>query len=200
MMLRNRRKAFCVVCGALIMAVFGFGLFSKDAKVSAKTTMYYGIWTNEENTFDASQWFSSGLYKRRVQGDPPIASQETMIRSKPLEITPEMDVKLAASATVALEYYYPEVDTQSLIMNPPALSQRVRYIYSSFAEPDMPVDYYELFLTVGEEQYVVQIGRNGLTGEMLPKLSAEKIEDGRTVHAEYRKIFKELDAAEQIRR
>jgi hypothetical protein len=85
-------------------------------------------------------------------------------------------------------------------MNPPALSQRVRYIYSSFAEPDVPVDYYELFLTLGHEQFVVQFARDGQTGEMLPKLSAEKIEGERVPQAQYRKIFSELDATENGRR
>lgn len=200
MMLRNRRRAFYVACSVLVMAAFGFYLLSEDTSVSAKTKMYYGVWTNEENTFDASRWFASGMYKPRAQGNPAVVSQETMIRSKPLAVTPDMDIKLASSAGVALEYDYPVVDTQSLITNPPALSQRVRYLYSSFEAPDVPVDYYELFLTLGHEQFVVQFARDGQTGEMLPKLSAEKIEDERAVQAEYRKIFSELDAAGKSRR
>lgn len=79
-----------------------------------------------------SAFLLSGALCRRIMGTPPEASVETMLRNKPLPITELMNEDLVAIAGVALEYDFPEINTDSLINQPPALSHRVRYWISKF--------------------------------------------------------------------
>jgi hypothetical protein len=186
------------VCAAGLLAIavlLGLYLVGKEDDMSSKVMMYYGIWSPDDNRFDATRWFSSGMYKRRLMGTPAEASTETMLRSKPLPIVANMNDDLVAIAGVALEYDFPEVNTDSLINDPPILTGRVKYWASKFDKPDKPVDLYNLFLNLGQERFVITFSRDAQTGELIDKNSARRVSADQEADAQYVQIFKELDAA-----
>ncbi len=166
----------------------------------AKVMMNYGLWSPEDNRFDASRWFDSGMYRRRSIGTPPEVSADTMLRNKPLPITRDMNEDLVATAGVALEYDFPGVNTDSLISHPPQLNQRVRYWLSKFDKPDKPVDLYNLFLELEGQRFVITFSRDGQTGNLIDSNSARLISVDQQADAEYVQIFNELDEAERRRR
>ncbi|WP_065257816.1 hypothetical protein [Pseudomonas bananamidigenes] len=190
------------VVSALFVTALAIGLFSvgKEDEMPAKVMMNYGLWSPEDNRFDASRWFDSGMYRRRSIGTPPEVSADTMLRNKPLPITRDMNEDLVATAGVALEYDFPGVNTDSLISHPPQLNQRVRYWLSKFDKPDKPVDLYNLFLELEGQRFVITFSRDGQTGNLIDSNSARLISVDQQADAEYVQIFNELDEAERRRR
>ncbi len=187
--------------GLLAVAVLmGLYLVGKEDEMSSKVMMYYGIWSPDDNRFDATRWFTSGMYSRRLMGTPAQASAESMLRNKPLPVTANMNDDLVAIAGVALEYDFPQVNTDSLINDPPDLTGRVRYWISKFDKPDKPVDLYNLFLNLGNQRFVITFSRDAQTGELIDKNSAKLIYPNQESDAHYVRIFKELDETQSLRR
>ncbi len=196
----KKLNAFSVIGLCAVAVLIGLNIVGKEDDMSSKVMMYYGIWSPDDNRFDATRWFDSGMYRRRIMGTPPEASVETMLRNKPLPITERMNEDLVAIAGVALEYDFPEVNTESLINQPPALSHRVRYWISKFEKPDRPVDLYQLFLNLDQKRFVITFSRDAQTGDLIDDNSATLVYANQESDAEYVRTFKELDEAEQRQR
>ena len=180
---------------SVLLAFFGaVGLFVhfKDDQMPAKVMMYYGDWSPEEIRFDATRWFSSGMYRRRLMGSPPEASPETMLRNMPETLQSIDNDTLLNKALVAIEGTYPKADTKDLILNTPDLRRQIRYAFSYFSKPDKPQDTYWLFLTIHDETYVVTFNWDVNEKALVVWSRAGHITAGSDQEIAYREVAKEL--------
>lgn len=189
-----KRTLWITAALLLSLGLAGLCLNAEDRTMPAKVMMYYGPSDNDE-MFDATRWFSNGQYRPRPTfEDYPV----TMLRSRPMPFTREQVEGFPIIAYVALQEYYPDIDSLKLIRPVSDLSHRVRYAYSKFAEPDQPVDYYDLYVELDDIRYVVTFDRDGQTGALRKKIyRAEAIVGEYASQAEHRKVFEEIEAEER---
>ena len=166
----------------------------------AKVMMYYGPWSPEENRFDASRWFNSGMYRPRLMGAPPEESPVTMLRNKPEGLHHIDNDILLTEALFAIGRQYPKLDTEDLVLNTPDLHRQLRYGYSSFAEPDKPVDSYWLFLTFQHKTVVVTIDWDVTEKKLLHRSTASNLIAKSDEEAAYRQLKKEFDGTAAAKR
>lgn len=192
---RIKKLLGCVAIAALLAA--GPNLNAKEGEMPKKMMMYYGGFEIEE-MFDASQWFTRGMYRtRNIEADGG-ASNVTMLRSQPKPFTREQLSELPYAAAEAFDASHLEgVDTEALILNPPDLSHRIRYAYSAFAEPNKPEDYYYLYLDLAGRRFAVTFSRDGQTGDNITGKAVKEISGDYASQAEHRKAFAEIDAFER---
>lgn len=181
-----------------LAAIIGVGLYlnAKEGAMPKKIMMYYGGFEVEE-MFDASQWFARGMYRPRHTEADGGASNVTMLRNKPMPFTAAQYDELPLIASSRLRWEFPDLERESLLDDPPDLSKRVRYAYSAFAEPNKPQDYYELFLELHGQRYVVTFARDAQSGDAVPGGSAKQLVGDYAAQAEYRKAFAEIEEAER---
>lgn len=185
-------------CAALLMALLSLKMIAtavaNDERAPAKVMMYYGSWDNEE-MFDATRWFSDDLYRPRPGFEQHRA---TMLRARPMPFTQEQIEEFPVIASVALQKYYPDIDSFEIAYAAPDLSKRVRYVYSAFDEPDCPLDYYDLYVELNGTRYVVTFSRDGKTGAVSGhSYWAEAIVGEYAAQAEHREVFEEIEAEER---
>ena len=193
-----RRLNKLLLCSIALVASLATGLYlnAKESQMPKKIMMYYGGFEVEE-MFDASQWFVSGMYKpRNIEADGG-ASNDTMLRSKPLPFTASQYAELPLIASSELRDEFPELDRATLIDNPPDLSQRVRYAYSAFGEPNKPEDYYYLYLELDGRKFAILFARDALTGNDLTGKDAKEISGDYASQVEHRKAFAEIAELER---
>jgi len=179
-----------------IMVVAGAYLNAKEGEMPKKILMYYGG-TEIEEMFDATKWFASGMYKPRHMEADRGASPVTMLRDKPKPFAAAQYEELPLIASGRLRWSLPNIDRTPLLNNPPDLRQRVRYAYSAFAEPNIPVDYYYLYLELHGNRYVILFSRDAQSGDALPGGSAKQVVGDYAHQAEHRKAFSEIEEAER---
>lgn len=192
---RIKKLLRCAAIAALLAA--GPNLNAKEGEMPKKMMMYYGGFEIEE-MFDASQWFTRGMYRtRNIEADGG-ASNVTMLRSQPKPFTREQLSELPYAAAEAFDASHLEgVDTEALILNPPDLGHRIRYAYSAFAEPNKPEDYYYLYLDLAGRRFAVTFSRDVQTGDNLTGKAVKEISGDYASQAEHRKAFAEIDAFER---
>ncbi|MBA1302906.1 hypothetical protein [Stutzerimonas stutzeri] len=192
---RIKKLLRCAAIAALLAA--GPNLNAKGGEMPKKMMMYYGGFEIEE-MFDASQWFTRGMYRtRNIEADGG-ASNVTMLRSQPKPFTREQLSELPYAAAEAFDASHLEdVDTEALILNPPNLGHRIRYAYSAFAEPNKPEDYYYLYLDLAGRRFAVTFSRDVQTGDNLTGKAVKEISGDYASQAEHRKAFAEIDAFER---
>lgn len=192
---RIKKLLRCAAIAALLAA--GPNLNAKEGEMPKKMMMYYGGFEIEE-MFDASQWFTRGMYRtRNIEADGG-ASYVTMLRSQPKPFTREQLSELPYAAAEAFDASHLEgVDTEALILNPPDLGHRIRYAYSAFAEPNKPEDYYYLYLDLAGRRFAVTFSRDAQTGDNLTGKAVKEISGDYASQAEHRKAFAEMDAFER---
>ncbi|KXO81076.1 hypothetical protein AYK87_12985 [Stutzerimonas stutzeri] len=192
---RIKKLLRCAAIAALLAA--GPNLNAKEGEMPKKMMMYYGGFEIEE-MFDASQWFTRGMYRtRNIEADGG-ASNVTMLRSQPKPFTREQLSELPYAAAEAFDASHLEgVDTEALILNPPDLGHRIRYAYSAFAEPNKPEDYYYLYLDLAGRRFAVTFSRDAQTGDNLTGKAVKEISGDYASQAEHRKAFAEMDAFER---
>lgn len=194
----GKRHVLCVLLIAVSFA--GLFIYAKEAQMPAKVMMYYGPWSPEENRFDASRWFSSGMYRPRLMGTPPEESPVTMLRNKPESLRHIENDVLLTEALFAVGRQFPRLDTEDLILNTPDLHRQIRYAYSSFAEPDKPVDSYWLFITFANKTVVVTIDWDVTEKKLLPRSMASNLIEKSDEEAAYLQVKKELDGTASAKR
>ena len=195
--MRRLRKPL-LWCFALVASLAtGLYLNAKEGEMPKKIMMYYGGFEIEE-MFDASQWFVSGMYKpRNIEADGG-ASNVTMLRSQPKPFTREQLAELPYAAAEAFDLSYLDgTDTQTLVLDPPDLSQRIRYAYSAFSEPNKPEDYYNLYLELSDKRFVITFSRDAQTGANLTGKYVSEISGDYASQAEHRKAFAEIEEIER---
>lgn len=185
-------------CAAIAVSLAAApNLNAKEGEMPKKMMMYYGGFEIEE-MFDASQWFTRGMYKtRNIEADGG-ASNVTMLRSQPKPFTREQLSELPYAAAEAFDANDLEsVDTEAFVLNPPDLSHRIRYAYSAFAEPNKPEDYYYLYLDLAGRRFAVTFSRDAQSGENLTGKAVKEIIGDYASQAEHRKAFAEIDEYER---
>lgn len=180
---------------AVLLGAFALHCSVKEDTMSEKVMMYYGAWSEEEVRFDASRWFSSGMYRPRYMGERNLRSATTMLRTRPKVFTAQDNDELCIDAIMALKSDYPAVDSGLLSeTTPDDLHRRVRYVFSAFDEPDRPVDSYRLYLNLNGERYIITFALDAQTGEHLATGAyADRFDPEQPAFAEARQVFAELD-------
>ncbi len=189
-------KPLLLSIAMLVSLATGFYLNAKEGEMPRKVMMYYGGFEIEE-MFDASQWFVSGIYKpRHIEADGG-ASNVTMLRNKLLPFTAAQYAELPLIASGELRDEFTELDRTVLLESPSDLSQRIRYAYSAFAEPNKPEDYYYLYLELAGRRFAITFSRDAQTGGNLTGKSAKEIVGDYASQAIHRQAFAEIDARER---
>ncbi|WXL26380.1 hypothetical protein WG219_02500 [Ectopseudomonas mendocina] len=169
--------------------------FTRDEAIS-KVVMYYGGWNTEE-MFDATQWFTSGMYKpRNIEADGS-ASNVTMQRAKPLTFTKDQIKELPFTVLALLRKDFPEINREAYLDNPPDLSKRYRYAYSAFSKPNDPEDYYYLYLELEQRRFVATIRRDAQSGADIAGRFISEVYADQPADAEHIKVFAEIAEAER---
>lgn len=190
----NKRLLWSISLAASLST--GLYLNAKEGEMPRTIKMYYGGFENEE-MFNADQWFATGMYKpRNIEADGG-ASNVTMLRSKPLPFKAHQHAELPLIASSELRDEFPELDRSVLLDNPPVLSHRIRYAYSAFAEPNKPEDYYYLYLDLAGRRFAVTFSRDAQSGENLTGKAVNEIIGNYASQAEHRKAFAEIDESER---
>lgn len=190
----NKRLLWSIALAASLAT--GLYQLVKEGEMPKTIKMYYGGFENEE-MFDAGQWFATGMYKpRNIEADGG-ASNVTMLRSKPLPFKAHQHAELPLIANSELRDEYPELERSVLLDNPPDLSHRIRYAYSAFAEPNKPEDYYYLYLELAGRRFAITFSRDAQTGENLTGKAVKEIIGDYASQAEHRKAFVEIDEFER---
>lgn len=185
-------------CAAIAVSLAAASnLNAKEGEMPKKMMMYYGGFEIEE-MFDASQWFTRGMYKtRNIEADGG-ASNVTMLRSQPKPFTREQLNELPYAAAEAFDGSHLEnIDTEAFVLNPPELAHRIRYAYSAFAEPNKPEDYYYLYLDLAGRRFAVSFSRDAQSGEILTGQAVKEIIGDYASQTEHRKAFAEIDQFER---
>ncbi|MBU2322926.1 MAG: hypothetical protein KJ884_08150 [Gammaproteobacteria bacterium] len=195
--MRRLHKPWLWRIALLASLAVGLYLTAQAGEMPKKIMMYYGGFEIEE-MFDASQWFASGMYKtRNIEADGG-ASNVTMLRSQPKPFTREQVTELPYVAAEAFDQSHLEgIDTQALVLDPPDLSQRIRYAYSAFAEPNKPEDYHYLYLELAGRRFAITFSRDAQTGGNLTGKSAKEIVGDYASQAIHRQAFIEIEALER---
>jgi hypothetical protein len=190
-------KARVLAALALIAVLFiGFAWTTKEGTMSKKVMMYYGGWDVEE-MFDATRWFTSGMYApRNIEADGS-ASNVTMLRSKPLKLTSQQVDQLPI--VVAGVFFSADLtlDLVAFATNQPDLSNSYRYAYSAFAKPNTPEDYYYLYLDWQNKQFVVTFSMNAQKPEKLSGKYVQEVHADQPADAEHIKVFADIAEAER---
>lgn len=194
--MRQLHKPLLWSIALLASLAAGLYLYAKEGEMPKKIMMYYGGFEIED-MFDASQWFVSGMYKpRNIEADGS-ASNVTMLRSKPLPFTAAQYAELPLIASGELRNEFTELDRVVLLESPPDLSQRIRYAYSAFAEPNKPEDYHYLYLELAGRRFAITFSRDAQTGGNLTGKSAKEIVGDYASQAIHRQAFAEIEAFER---
>jgi hypothetical protein len=144
-------------------------------------------------TFDATQWFRSGMYV--AQEFDGKLNPFIMMRSKPFVFTAKDNEFLIQAAIEALEDVQPEVDTKPIWDAWPVLTRRVRYTYSVFSAPNKPADLYNLYLQVSYRKFVIGLQLDGDAGNLVYDGDVVEVDTGNEEHEAYVKVFEEMDDA-----
>ncbi|MBT2370515.1 hypothetical protein [Pseudomonas fluorescens] len=150
--------------GALLIttSVFVTGLYSPSS--SAASMMVYCI-RCQEDSVDATKWVRNGMYRLATSTAPD--SEQKMIRNKPVVFTADDNDPLIEETIRAMDIVGEKGDSAVLQAQWPNLTRRVRYSYSIFMTSDQLVDFYEVYVRVGRNKYVIVIGRDVASGEFM---------------------------------
>ena len=191
--LHLRKQLIWLLTLAVILSAAAFLKFG-EGEMNQKNMMYYGGW-DVEDTFDASRWFNSGMYKLRSEADGR-TSMVTMLRAKPLTFTKDQIQELPFTVLALLRNEFPEINRETYLDNPPDLSKRYRYAYSAFSKPNHPEDYYYLYLELEQRRFVATIRRDAQSGADIAGRFISEVYADQPTDAEHIKVFAEIAEAE----
>lgn len=178
-----------------IVALITVGLLATNLYASAADSFLMTSRATGANgpTFDATQWFRSGMYV--AQEFDGKLNPFIMMRSKPFVFTAKDNEFLIQAAIEALEDVQPEVDTKPIWDAWPVLTRRVRYTYSVFSAPNKPADLYNLYLQVSYRKFVIGLQLDGDDGNLVYDGDVVEVDTGNEEHEAYVKVFEEMDDA-----
>ncbi|MHB2248190.1 hypothetical protein [Pseudomonas fitomaticsae] len=188
----SRKNSFLFILLAVFITT-AFFYYSKEDRMSARVMMYYGDWSPEEARFDATRWFSSGMYRPRLMGTPSAQSPVTMLRNSPDPLKGISNDEFLTKVLVAMEERYPKVNTEELVLDTPDLRRQIRYAYSAFSQPDRPVDSYWLFVTIGGDTFVITIDWDVNDKRLLTGPVAEHLAQESEAGIAFRDVQRELE-------
>lgn len=178
-----------------IVALITVGLLATNLYANAADSFLMTSRATGANgpTFDATQWFRSGMYV--AQEFDGKLNPFIMMRSKPFVFTAKDNEFLIQAAIEALEDVQPEVDTKPIWDAWPVLTRRVRYTYSVFSAPNNPADLYNLYLQVSYRKFVIGLQLDGDAGNLVYDGDVVEVDTGNEEHEAYVKVFEEMDDA-----
>jgi hypothetical protein len=171
--LYRKLGSFLLICFVLVSAfILIKGIVTVKNPILMRTTATGGPY------FDATKWFDNGMYKQRkeVIMGKEVYSDVSMLRVNPPPFPGKQNIDLASWAAYVLERYYPNENTDILLLSPPDLCHRMVYIGSGFDSPDKPIDGYTLYLTLGKKRFTINFSRDGVSGEIIHASSAFLVE------------------------
>ncbi|WP_460135689.1 hypothetical protein [Pseudomonas sp. S1_E04] len=146
-----------------------------------------------DDTFDATKWFSSGMY--RLETDIVPNPMRSMTRTHPVVFTAKDNDKLVEAALRGINNVDSSLDTRTFESQWPVLTGRVRYTYSYFVIPDEPKDLYDMYLQVGKHKLVIMIGLDVNTGEIMAEYEGRVIRENDGNDPAYMDTFEQMDNA-----
>ncbi|KRW58842.1 hypothetical protein [Pseudomonas sp. TTU2014-080ASC] len=188
----QKPRTWLLLVTVLLAVAAEFKIAKGDA--DTKVMMHFGGW-DVEDTFDASRWFNSGMYKPRSEADGR-TSMVTMLRAKPLTFTKDQIQELPFTVLALLRNEFPEINRETYLDNPPDLSKRYRYAYSAFSKPNHPEDYYYLYLELEQRRFVATIRRDAQSGADIAGRFISEVYADQPTDAEHIKVFAEIAEAE----
>ena len=190
----QRPRTWLFLLVVLLAVAVGLRLAKHEA--NTKVMMYYGGWNTEE-MFDATRWFTSGMYApRNIEADGS-TSHVTMLRNKPLKLTSQQVDQLPI--VVAGVFFSADLtlDLEALAADQPDLSNSYRYAYSAFAKPNTPEDHYYLYLNWQKKQFVVTFSMDAQKPDKLAGKYVQEVHTDQPADAEHIKVFAEIAKAER---
>ncbi|MGX5795045.1 hypothetical protein ACWHY4_14865 [Pseudomonas sp. E2-15] len=180
--------------GALLMttSIVITSLYAQ-ASVAAPLMMHCSDCEKGDHTFDATKWFSSGMYRLETDIDP--SPMRSMTRKHPVVFTAKDNDKLVEAAISGIKSFDSSLDTRTLESQWPVLTGRVRYTYSVFVAPDEPKDLYDMYLQMGKYKVVIVIGLDVNTGDITDENEARYIRENDGNDPAYMDTFEQMDNA-----
>ncbi|MFL1419960.1 hypothetical protein ACI77M_27740 [Pseudomonas fildesensis] len=180
--------------GALLIttSIFITSLYSREG-AAAPLMMHCSNCEKGDDTFDATKWFSSGMY--RLETDIVPNPMRSMTRIHPVVFTAKDNDKLVEAALRGIIDVDSSFDTRTFESQWPLLTRRVRYTYSFFVVPDEPKDLYDMYLQVGKHKLVIVIGLDVNTGEVTAEYEGRVIRENDGNDPAYWDTFEAMDNA-----
>ena len=188
------RFSHASLLGALLIttSVLFTALYSSNS-AAAPLMMHCSNCEDGSGTFDATKWFSNGMYRLKTDIDPnPMRS---MKRIHPVVFTAKDNDKLVEAALRGISNVNSSLDTSTFESQWPMLTRRVRYTHSVFVVPDEPKDLYDMYLQVGKYKLVIVIGLDVNTGEVTAEYEGRVIRENDGNDPTYMDTFEEMDNA-----
>ena len=173
-------------------SIFIASLYSREG-AAAPLMMHCSNCEKGDDTFDATKWFSSGMY--RLETDIVPNPMRSMTRVHPVVFTAKDNDKLVEAALRGIVNVDSSLDTRTFESQWPLLMRRVRYTYSFFVIPDEPKDLYDMYLQVGKHKLVIVIGLDVNTGEITAEYEGRVIRENDANDPTYLDTFEEMDNA-----
>lgn len=159
----------------------------------------------DSESVDASKWVKNGTYRLEsvtlslddeVRGADP-DSVRKMTRLKPVAISADANDALVEEAIRAMDIVGEDGDVAVLEAQWPNLARRARYAYSIFITEDQLVDFYNVYVRVGRNKYVLVIGRDVESGEFQLKPGEGRLINRYGTEGKPRDLeqFKKVDSA-----
>ncbi|MGB3124390.1 MAG: hypothetical protein WBB95_11325 [Pseudomonas sp.] len=180
--------------GALLIttSIFFTSLYSREG-AAAPLMMHCSNCPKGDDTFDATKWFSNGMY--RLETDIIPSPMRSMTRVHPVVFTAKDNDKLVEAALRGITNVDSSLDTRTFEAQWPVLTGRVRYTFSYFVVPDEPKDLYDMYLQVGKHKLVIMIGLDVNTGDITAEYEGRVIRENDGNDPVYMDTFEEMDNA-----
>ncbi|SDZ37948.1 hypothetical protein [Pseudomonas salomonii] len=178
-----------------LLITFGVSITSLYSRESAAAPLMMHCRECEkgDDTFDATKWFSSGMY--RLETDIVPNPMRSMTRTHPVVFKAKDNDQLVEAALRGISDVLPSFDSRTFEAQWPVLTRRLRYSYSFFMAPDEPRDLYDMYLQVGKYKLVIVVGLDVNTGEITAEYEGRVIRENDGNDPAYMDTFEEMDNA-----
>lgn len=159
----------------LVALLMGAGVFTLSlyASSASAASMRAACVQCPSETADASKWVKNGTYRLEPvtlsiddevrNADPD--SLRKMTRLKPLALGADENDPLVDEVVRAIDIVGEAGDVDILRAQWPELTRRSRYAYSLFINEGQIADFYNVYVRVGPNKYLIVIGRDVDSGE-----------------------------------
>src|SRR5450830_1992901 len=184
-------------------SVFTASLYVDSA--SAASARAACLRCQDSESADATKWVKNGTYRLEavtlslddeVRGADP-DSVRKMTRVKPAVLGADENDALVEETIRAMDIVGEAGDVAVLEAQWPNLTGRARYAYSLFITEDQLVDFYNVYVRVGRNKYVIVIGQDVESGEFQLRSGEGRLINRYGTEGKPRDLeqFKKVDAA-----
>jgi hypothetical protein len=185
----------------LLMALFVAGYLLRELIMEEKIFMSYGYFLEPDGTFDATDWFRSGMYKRRRMYRKNVFFERrsmTRVSPPPFHVSQVEELRLHLLVEIngllrswpnlnpyqkdRLAHITLEKSRKNLLDERFDPRPQIFYLYSDFPEPNKPVDMYTVYLLIEGQRFSVDLPIDGVSGKFLFDRSAASLGGGMPVN------------------